>query len=90
MKVKFTILTVIFLLFISINSWSMSGPELPNCPACDNIQSDNLPKNTIWWNPERSGVGLSIEVQGDRVFGIYYGYGEEGQSTWYTFVGDLL
>ena len=90
MKVKFTILTVIFLLFISINSWSMSGPELPNCPACDNIQSDNLPKNTIWWNPDKSGVGISIEVQGDRVFGIYYGYDEEGQSTWYTFVGDLI
>jgi hypothetical protein len=91
MKFKFNFLAgLLLLLFFNFSAWSTSGPKLPNCPACDEIQSFNLPKNTIWWNPEQSGVGLSIEVQGDRVFGIYYGYDEDGQSTWYTFVGDLI
>jgi hypothetical protein len=90
MKFKFNILTILVLLVFSSCAWSLSGPDLPNCPACDEIQSFNLPKNAIWWNPDQSGVGLSIEAQGDRIFGIYYGYNEEGQSTWYTFVGDLM
>jgi hypothetical protein len=90
MKFKSKFLVVLFLMFFHSYALSLSGPNLPNCPACDEIQSLNSPKNTIWWNPEQSGVGLSIEVQDDRVFGIYYGYDTEGQSTWYTFVGDLI
>jgi hypothetical protein len=89
MKFKSNFLVLLLLLFHSY-TWSLSGPDLPNCPACDEIQTFHTPKNTIWWNPDLSGVGLSIEVQGDRVFGIYYGYNKEGQSTWYTFVGDLI
>lgn len=84
------IIIVVLILLMYSTAWSTSGPDLPNCPACDIIQSHSLPKNTIWWNPDQSGVGINIDIQGDRVFGIYYGYDSQGQSTWYTFVGDLI
>lgn len=87
---KFCLFSILFILLVNTDAWSLSGPELPVCPQCEIIQSKALPKNTVWWNPEQSGVGINIEVQGERVFGIYYGYDDSGQSTWYTFVGDLL
>jgi hypothetical protein len=90
MQRKLYLLAAVFLFLINTSVWSTSGPSLPKCSVCDIIQSSSMPKNTIWWNPEQSGVGMSIEVQNDRVFGIYYGYNEQGQSTWYTFVGDLI
>jgi len=84
------IFTLFATLILSINAYSEVGPELPNCPECDDISSLAMPNSTIWWNPDQSGVGVDIEIQGNQVFGVYFGYSDDGDSEWYTFAGELI
>lgn len=42
------------------------------------------PKTGWWWNPDESGRGLSIEVQGDRMFLAGFMYDEAGNPVWYA------
>ena len=46
------------------------------------------PRNGWWWNPDESGRGFSIEVQGDHMFIGAYMYDEAGNPVWY--VADAL
>ena len=65
------------------------GPVVP----CDNCQQYNKltpPLNGLWFNPAQSGVGISIELQKNLLFGVYYGYDESGDSTWFTFLAPLV
>ena len=41
-----------------------------------------------WWNPDESGRGFSIEMQGDHMFIGAYMYDASGNPTWY--VGDAF
>jgi DNA-binding beta-propeller fold protein YncE len=36
-----------------------------------------------WYNPERSGHGLDVQVVGDLLFVIWYTYDADGTPTWY-------
>lgn len=78
------------LLLLSANVFSQVGPQLPNCPDCNDIESLSPPTSTLWWNPDQSGVGMNISVQNNQVYGIYYGYTQYGDSVWYTFFGNLV
>ena len=78
------------IIFLSVNVYSQVGPELPVCPDCNDIGLNSVPTSAIWWNPDQSGVGINISIQNNKVFGIYYGYSDDGDSTWYTFIGDLV
>jgi hypothetical protein len=40
------------------------------------------PQTGWWWNPDQSGRGFSIEVQGTRAFFAAYEYDVSGRSTW--------
>ena len=42
------------------------------------------PRTGWWWNPEESGRGFSIEMQGDRMFVGAYMYDAAGNPTWYV------
>lgn len=42
------------------------------------------PKTGWWWNPDESGRGLSIEVQGDRMFLAGFMYDAGGNPVWYA------
>src|SRR5450631_1324373 len=59
-------------------------------PATDTTTS---PVTGLWWDPDESGWGLSIEQQGPIMFVGWYTYDQTGASTWYvmsscTVIGD--
>jgi len=58
---------IIILLLLSTNVFSQVGPQLPNCPGCNDIESLSPPTSTLWWNPDQSGVGMNISVQNNQV-----------------------
>ena len=62
-----------------------SGPII-DCTGCEQQQVRN-PETGWWYNPDRPGSGLNIEVQGGLVLGSYYGFGADGRPIWYTFSG---
>ena len=46
-----------------------------------------IPEKGLWWNPNESGRGYGIDVQDDLLFVTYYGYDENGKSTFFTSLG---
>ena len=46
------------------------------------------PITGLWFNPERSGHGLDIQIAGDNLFIIWYTYNDDGSPTWYIAVGE--
>ena len=42
------------------------------------------PRTGWWWNPDESGRGFSIELQGDHLFVGAYMYDEAGNAVWYV------
>ena len=92
MDTKMAKMKVLFLTLVISSSlaFSQNGPVLPQCPQCLATGLETLPHNGLWWSPDLSGVGVGIEIQGEKVLGTYYGYNQDGQATWYTFVGNLL
>jgi uncharacterized protein (DUF1800 family) len=36
----------------------------------------------LWWDPKESGWGFSLTQHGDRVFGVWYAYGDDGKPLW--------
>jgi hypothetical protein len=46
------------------------------------------PKTGWWWNPDESGRGFSVELQGDHMFIGAYMYDADGNPIWY--VADAL
>ena len=42
-----------------------------------------------WWNPDESGRGFSIEVQGDRLFMAAFMYDGSGNPVWYISSGQM-
>lgn len=46
------------------------------------------PITGLWFNPQRSGHGLDIQISGDNLFIIWYTYNDDGSPTWYIAVGE--
>lgn len=67
----------------------LPGPHVP-CVYCNLTAETTEPFNGVWYNPDQSGSGFGIDVQNGKVFGTYYGYDEQGQQLWLTFIGDLV
>lgn len=67
---------------------AQDGPDIP-CEGCPEFGSRALPQTGIWYNPEQSGTGFMMEVQGERVAGYYYLYSESGDPEWLLFNGVL-
>jgi hypothetical protein len=57
---------------------------------CQSFTKRTEPYNGTWYNPQQSGTGFSVDVQNGKVFGVYYGYDEQGKQIWLTFVADLV
>ena len=53
-------------------------------PPYDNWPSDF---SDMWWNPAESGWGFNIAHNGDQLFGVWYGYREDGQPFWFVVPG---
>jgi len=88
MKEKITVLLLV-LVSMSLSAQSLLGPESP-CVTCDQLNAKTEPFNGTWYNPDQSGTGMSIDVQNGVLFGIYYGYTEQGKQLWLTFTGALV
>jgi len=81
-------LLCILLTLVNTLLMAQSGPIVP-CVECEQYTQRTVPVNGLWYNPEQSGVGISIELQRNLLFGTYYGYDSSGQAVWYTFLGEL-
>lgn len=53
-------------------------------------QSANYPQTGWYWNSDCAGQGAHVEVMGDTIFGLVYGYDENGAGRWYFFNGGLV
>jgi len=47
------------------------------------------PESGWWWNPDESGSGYSIEVQGGTLFMVGFMYDDAGNPVWYLSAGPL-
>jgi hypothetical protein len=47
------------------------------------------PDNGWWWNPEESGSGYSMEVQGGNLFVVGFMYDDSGRPVWYFSAGPM-
>ena len=45
--------------------------------------------NGWWWNPDESGSGYSVEVQGTNLFVVGFMYGYDGRPVWYYSAGPM-
>ncbi len=75
--------------FYSFSCLAQQGP-VSGCVTCKADKNRTEPYNGMWYNPEQSGTGFTIESQLGKVFGVYYGYDEVGKPTWLTFLADLI
>ena len=89
MTKPYILFSLILLALISCDLIAQPGPVVP-CVNCEQYQARTEPNNGLWYNPDQSGTGYSIEVQNGTVFGVYYGYDSETKPTWLTFQGDLI
>ncbi len=43
--------------------------------------------NDLWWNPQESGWGVSINQQNRTLFAVWYSYGADNRPVWYVMSG---
>lgn len=66
-----------------------SGPSIPPCADCPQFTRPPYPHSGLWFNSERPGTGINIDVQNGIMAAIYYGYREDGTSLWLLTSGEL-
>ncbi|BAW80134.1 hypothetical protein TAO_0764 [Candidatus Nitrosoglobus terrae] len=64
------------------------GADIPLVPP--GIQYGIEPENGWWWDPNRSGQGMSIENQNGVLFFAIYTYDQSGNPIWYSASGQLI
>ena len=47
------------------------------------VHTTLIPDNGLWWNPQRSGHGLDIQLIGDNLLVIWSTHREDGSPVWY-------
>lgn len=45
------------------------------------------PRRGLWWNPQRTGSGINIELAGNQLSLIWYTFNPDGSPTWYLASG---
>src|SRR5579862_3555570 len=48
------------------------------------------PLSGWWWNPDESGSGFSVEVQGNNIFIVGFMYDDSGRPVWYYSAGAMM
>jgi len=48
-----------------------------------------LDRPVIWWDPDRSGMGVVLDQVAGRLWGLVYFYDADGRGRWASFVGVL-
>ena len=65
--------------FVSSDSSLPTQGQLP--PV--SVPTTLIPDNGLWWNPQRSGHGLDIQLIGNNLLVIWYTYRDDGSPVWY-------
>ena len=66
------------------------GPQVPPCEGCPTSATERpTPRPGMWWDPQRSGTGMNMEVQNGVLVGTWHGFDETGAPIWYQFSGAL-
>lgn len=52
-------------------------------------QARAVPEAGWWWNPNESGTGYSLEIQGNRLFMAAFTYAPDGRAVWHVAAGKL-
>lgn len=55
----------------------------------DDTQAAFQPLSGWWWNPDESGSGYSVEVQGKNLFIVGFMYDDAGRPVWYFSAGPM-
>jgi len=66
-----------------------TGPWAPPCTDCPQFTTPPYPHTGLWFNPQRPGTGINIDVQNGVMTAMYYGYREDGSSVWFLASGEL-
>jgi YVTN family beta-propeller protein len=53
----------------------------------DDQSSQVRPQTGLWYNSERGGHGLDIQIAGDNLFMLWYTYNDDNTPTWYIATG---
>ncbi|MDR0715926.1 MAG: hypothetical protein LBF50_00720 [Azoarcus sp.] len=61
--------------------------ECSDNPKHQDLCSQNF--QDLWWNPEQSGMGVSISQQGDIIIATWYHYDDDGNPVWLQASGRL-
>lgn len=77
------------LLFMTALAAAEPGPWAPPCLGCPQFTRPPYPHTGLWFNPERPGTGINIDVQNGIMSAIYYGYREDGSAVWLLASGRL-
>lgn len=48
-----------------------------------------LQRSVLWWEPERAGMGVALEQNGETIWGTLYYYDAGGEPRWALFTGTL-
>jgi hypothetical protein len=83
-KLIFALLLILCYLSVS----AQQGPVAP-CVDCESLSKRTEPHNGMWYNPDQSGSGMTLDIQDGKLFGVVFGYDDDGKSRWWTFVNDL-
>ncbi|MCB1603140.1 MAG: hypothetical protein KDI59_00695 [Xanthomonadales bacterium] len=78
----------LLLIFCYLSVSAQQGPVAP-CVDCESLSKRTEPHNGMWYNPDQSGSGMTLDVQDGKLFGVVFGYDDDGKSRWWTFVNDL-
>ncbi len=65
-------------------TWAGGTVPITRQPFFHGTRPAAQPKTGWWWNPDESGRGFSIELQGDHMFLAAYMYDAQGNPVWYV------
>lgn len=67
----------------------ITGAAPTDFPNDCSLQYQQVDHSGMWFDPTRNGQGLQLVQRGMAMQGAWYAYDDMGQSTFYTFVGEL-
>lgn len=80
--IKTMLTTIVLLVMPAAHLSAQEGPYVP-CVGCDDFVNAPYPEPGHWYNPDQSGSGFTLEFQGGRMTGYYFGYDAQGDPEWY-------
>ncbi len=75
---------VFWLVAIPALAQDLAGPVYP-CPDCEQRRFRPEPVQSMWYNPQQSGTGMTFTIRNHHLVGTWYGYDAQGNPEWLLF-----